>query len=93
MGYLFLSLAVCAGGIKAFCGKKISGKTPSLKNAILTNFVRMLFCIVFDQGIFNTAQSHQAEGPIDMKQLLVSIRHLLQQIQRPLAVVKNLSGF
>lgn len=47
MGYLFLTLAVCAGGIKAFCGKKISGKTPSLKNAILTNFVRMLFCIVF----------------------------------------------
>ena len=34
-------------GIKAFCGKRISGKTPTIKNAILTNFVRMLFCIVF----------------------------------------------
>ena len=47
MGYLFVTLAICAGGIKSFCGKKISGKTPSLKNAILTNFVRMLFCILF----------------------------------------------
>ena len=47
MGYLFLTLALSAGGVKAFCGKKISGKTPTLKNAILTNFVRMLFCIVF----------------------------------------------
>lgn len=47
MGYLFAALALGAGSIKAFCGKKISGKTPTLKNAILTNFVRMLFCIAF----------------------------------------------
>ena len=47
MGYLFLSLALLSGGIKSFCGKKISGKTPTVKNAILTNFVRMLFCIAF----------------------------------------------
>ena len=47
MGYLFTALALGAGSIKAFCGKKISGKTPTLKNAILTNFVRMLFCIAF----------------------------------------------
>lgn len=47
MGYLFAALAIASGGIKAFCGKKISGKTPTLKNAVLTNFVRMLFCIAF----------------------------------------------
>ena len=47
MGYLFVGLALLSGGIKAFCGKKISGKTPTIKNAILTNFIRMLFCIVF----------------------------------------------
>lgn len=47
MGYLFVALALLSGGIKAFCGKKISGKTPTIKNAILTNFIRMLFCIVF----------------------------------------------
>ncbi len=47
MGYLFVALALLSGGIKSFCGKKISGKTPTIKNAILTNFVRMLFCIVF----------------------------------------------
>ncbi len=47
MGYLFVALAIFSGGIKAFCGKKISGKTPTVKNAVLTNFVRMLFCIVF----------------------------------------------
>ena len=47
MGYLFVVLALLSGGIKSFCGKKISGKTPTIKNAILTNFVRMLFCIVF----------------------------------------------
>ena len=47
MGYLFVALALLSGGIKSFCGKKISGKTPTIKNAILTNFVRMLFCIIF----------------------------------------------
>ena len=47
VGYLFVGLALLSGGIKAFCGKKISGKTPTIKNAILTNFIRMLFCIVF----------------------------------------------
>ena len=47
MGYLYVALALLSGGIKAFCGKKISGKTPTVKNAILTNFIRMLFCIAF----------------------------------------------
>ena len=47
MGYLYVALALLSGGIKAFCGKKISGKTPTIKNAILTNFIRMLFCIAF----------------------------------------------
>jgi drug/metabolite transporter (DMT)-like permease len=47
MGYLFVALAILSGGIKAFCGKKISGQTPTVKNAVLTNFVRMLFCVVF----------------------------------------------
>ena len=47
MGYLYVALALLSGGIKAFCGKRISGKTPTIKNAILTNFIRMLFCIAF----------------------------------------------
>ena len=45
MGYLFLTVSIFSGGVKGFVAKKVSNKTNGIKSAVLTNFVRMLFCI------------------------------------------------
>ena len=45
MGYLFLFISVISGSVKGFFAKKISDKTPGIEGAILTNFIRMIFCI------------------------------------------------
>ena len=45
MGYVFLFVSICSGAIKGFLGKKVSNKTNGIKSAVLTNFIRMLFCI------------------------------------------------
>ncbi len=45
MGYLFLTFALAAGITKAYCGKKTSTYTADLKDAMLANSIRMLFCI------------------------------------------------
>jgi len=46
MGYLFLSFAVLSGAVKGYCGKRISGRVDGFKDAMLTNFIRMVFCII-----------------------------------------------
>ena len=51
MGYLFLAISTFAGLTKGFCGKKISGQVESYKDAMLTNFIRMLLCIVIGFGL------------------------------------------
>lgn len=45
MGYLYLFTAVAFGLTKGFLGKKISNKTPTVRSSVMTNLVRMLFCI------------------------------------------------
>lgn len=45
MGYLFLSIALVAGLTKAYCGKKTSGYTKNITDAVFANAVRMVFCI------------------------------------------------
>lgn len=45
MGFLFLSIALTAGIIKAYCGKKTSNYTENIKDAILANSLRMFFCV------------------------------------------------
>ena len=45
MGYLFLAIALFAGSLKGYCGKKVSGAIDGFKDAMLTNFIRMIFCI------------------------------------------------
>ena len=59
MGYLFLFLSVLSGSVKGFFGKKISDMTADFKSAVLSNLIRMLFCIpigflfvLFDGGGF-----------------------------------------
>lgn len=46
MGYLFLTIALLAGTTKGYCGKKTSGLTAKIKDAVSVNTLRMLFCIV-----------------------------------------------
>ena len=44
MGYLFLALALGAGLTKGYCGKKTSGYTPRVADAMAVNTVRMGLC-------------------------------------------------
>lgn len=46
MGYLFLAIALLTGVTKGYCGKKTSGYVTDYKDAILTNIVRMILCIM-----------------------------------------------
>jgi len=51
MGYLLLSVALFCGAVKGFCGKKMSGRAQSIRQAVLLNLIRMLLCIVFCFGV------------------------------------------
>ena len=46
MGYLFLLISLFAGPLKGYCGKKTSGYTGSIGNAVFANTIRMLLCIL-----------------------------------------------
>ena len=45
MGYLFLLISLFAGATKGYCGKKTSGYTATICNAVLPNTIRMFLCI------------------------------------------------
>lgn len=45
MGYIFLSIALAAGTVKAYCGKKSSNYTADIKDALLANAIRMFLCV------------------------------------------------
>lgn len=46
IGYLFLGIALIAGTVKGYCGKKSGGNLPHASDAMLINGVRMAFCIL-----------------------------------------------
>ena len=46
MGYLFLGLATVAGLTKGFCGKRVSGYVKESRDAMISNLIRMAFCIL-----------------------------------------------
>lgn len=46
MGYLLFFIALCAGTVKSFCGKKTSGYTSTYNDATLANIIRLVLCIV-----------------------------------------------
>ncbi len=46
MGYFYLAISVLCGNIKGFCGKKTSGLTEEMSDAVRFNLVRMMFCII-----------------------------------------------
>lgn len=51
MAYLYLSIALLAGATKGYCGKRTSGRITGWYGTMLTNFVRMLLCIVIGFGM------------------------------------------
>ncbi len=46
MGYIFLCFALMAGLVKGYCGKRTSGIATTVNDAMVSNFIRMLFCIL-----------------------------------------------
>ena len=46
MGYIFLIIALFCGAAKGFCGKKTSGFVAEYKDALFTNAIRMILCIL-----------------------------------------------
>ena len=46
MGYLFLCLALLAGLTKGYCGKRTSGYTAGVREALAANTVRMVLCVL-----------------------------------------------
>ena len=73
MGYLFLLLAISAGLVKGFCGKKMSGCTEETAELAIISLVRMLFCIVIGFGVVLITQGAFSAFNIDGKALLISV--------------------
>lgn len=69
MGYLFLSIALFAGATKGYCGKRTSGYTNGLRDAILANIIRLLLCMMIGFSLILAAG--------DLKQLAPSRDMLL----------------
>lgn len=51
LGYLFLMVALSAGVAKGYCGKRTSGYIVEYKDALFTNLIRMVFCIMIGFGV------------------------------------------
>lgn len=65
MGYLFVALALSAGVVKGYCGKKTSGYVSEPRDAAFANMVRMLICILigFFVALFSCGTSALAISP------------------------------
>lgn len=72
MGYVFLASALIAGSVKGYCGKKTSGFVAEYKDAMLTNFIRMVMCIIigFLMLVFSGTVSLLA---VDVRVLLITL--------------------
>lgn len=72
MGYLYLLTSLFAGATKGWCGKRTSGYVSEYKDAVLANFIRMIFCILIGFGM--VAFSGQVgELAIGGKELLITL--------------------
>lgn len=45
LGYLFLTVALVAGSVKGYCGKKTGGFISEYRDAVFANFIRMVLCV------------------------------------------------
>ena len=71
MGYLFILLALSAGAVKAYCGKKTSGHMVEQRVAMLISFVRMTICALFG-GVIILVSGDFAALSFDSETLLIS---------------------
>lgn len=71
MGYLFVAVALTAGAVKGFCGKKTSGFVRETSDAILINIIRMLFCVAIGFAIISF-QGNLSLIAIDKETILIS---------------------
>ena len=76
MGYLFLALALAAGGIKGYCGKKMSSAITSSSDSVIMNALRMALCVVIGFLLIlvqGNIQSLSADGTFLWIALLSSV--------------------
>lgn len=71
MGYLFLAIALLCGCTKGYCGKKTSGAVKELRDAMLANIVRMLFCVVVGFAVL-ALQGEVSRLRVDSNTLLIA---------------------
>ncbi len=71
MGYLFLIISVISGATKGFFAKKVSDRTNGLKSAVISNLIRMVFCIPIGL-LFILAEGNGINLLISYKDLLIS---------------------
>ena len=72
MGYLYLLLSNLAGAGKGYCGKKLSGHIKGTKDAVLSNTLRMLLCIVIGYALILFTGA-TAEMKLDRGTLLITV--------------------
>ena len=71
MGYLFLIISVISGATKGFFAKKVSDRTNGLKSAVISNLIRMVFCIPIGL-LFILAEGNGINLLISYNDLLIS---------------------
>lgn len=71
MGYLFLTLSLIAGGIKGYCGKRMSGAVASSSDSMIINCFRMCLCAVIGFVLILFQSNHLPS--FDAITLLISI--------------------
>lgn len=71
MGYLFLSLALCAGLAKAYCGKRSAYAIRHTRDAITITTVRMLICCLIG-GVLPLATGASL-APCSTKMLFIAL--------------------
>ncbi len=71
MGYLFLTLALSAGIVKAYCGKRSSYAITRTRDAITITTVRMLLCCVI--GFILPLATNTSFAVLSERMLLIAI--------------------
>ena len=51
MGYLLLAIALICGTAKGYCGKQTSACIVGYKDAVMSNLIRMVLCVVISLGV------------------------------------------
>ena len=71
MGCIFIILAISAGLIKGFCGKKISGLVSTVKGTFYINLIRMLMCVAI--GFLIVISNGYLAFKIDITTFLIAV--------------------